>query len=178
MDVRFIAATNKDLKNMVDKGDFREDLYYRLNVIPINIPPLRERKEDIIPLAELYSKKIAKKRGGELKFTPEAKEALLQYSWPGNVRELENIIERIAILNTSNKVLKEDLPITKSNPDATGSSLNEKLDMYECEIMREAIKNCNSTREVAKVLNISQTSVVRKLKKHKLDLNKNHIDPN
>jgi Nif-specific regulatory protein len=98
VDVRIIAATNRDLSGAAADGSFREDLYYRLNVFPIRIPPLRDRSEDIVPLVDFFCAKICREYGCGLKFTGPALEALVSYSWPGNVREMENLIERLAII--------------------------------------------------------------------------------
>jgi DNA-binding NtrC family response regulator len=112
VDVRILAATNQDLAAMVKSGEFRDDLYYRLNVIPITLPPLRERTDDILPLAEYFLQRLSKKH--DKKFTPlsqETRNVLKSYPWPGNVRELENAIERAAILATSESINPEDLPV-------------------------------------------------------------------
>lgn len=111
VDARIIAATNRNLEELVENGEFREDLYYRLNVIPIWLPPLRERREDIPVLSEYFLNKIAEELGCEpKKLSGEAMDALIHYSWPGNIRELENVMERINILADDREVQKEDLP--------------------------------------------------------------------
>lgn len=111
VDARIIAATNRNLEELVENGEFREDLYYRLNVIPIWLPPLRERREDIPVLSEYFLNKIAEELGCEpKKLSGEAMDALIHYSWPGNIRELENVMERINILADGREVQKEDLP--------------------------------------------------------------------
>jgi transcriptional regulator with GAF, ATPase, and Fis domain len=108
---RLIAASNKDLGKLVESGKFRDDLYYRLKVFPIEIPPLRERPEDILPLAEHFLRKAQKKISGSAKrFSPEAAAALKAYSWPGNVRELEHTVERILILASQAEIKLEDVP--------------------------------------------------------------------
>jgi two-component system response regulator FlrC len=108
LDFRVIATTNKDIDKLIREGHFRKDLYYRLNVIPVKVPPLRSRMEDIFPLAIYFIKKVAKREGlREKKMGEQAKNALLKYSWPGNVRELENIIERAMILSDGDEILPE-----------------------------------------------------------------------
>ncbi len=110
VDVRVIASTNRDLKRLVEEGLFREDLYYRLSVIPIKIPPLRERKEEIVPLAEYFVERFATMYGrGKMTLSEDAKKELVDYHWPGNVRELENVIERAVILASSSEITAEDL---------------------------------------------------------------------
>jgi len=112
-DIRIIAATNKELLSMVKENEFREDLYYRINVINIKLPPLRERRLDIAPLAESFALRFGKKNGKKIKgFDPEALNILARYNFPGNIRELENIIERAAILAQTEWITKEDLPKT------------------------------------------------------------------
>ena len=110
MDIRFVCATNRDLEKMVDEGTFRKDLYYRLNVIPIAIPPLRERKDDIFGLTLTFLGKFCKKYGRSLSFAPAAMDCLYEYSWPGNVRELENVVERLVVLTQTSLIEKLDLP--------------------------------------------------------------------
>lgn len=110
VDVRIIAATNQNLLQQVQAGNFREDLYYRLNVFPIEIPPLRERKEDILPLTDYFVEKFNKKLEVSLSMTQEVKEILLRYEWPGNIRELENLIERMMLLAKGNEITVNEIP--------------------------------------------------------------------
>ncbi len=127
IDVRIIAATNKDLEKEVANGNFREDLFYRLNNIQIHIPPLRQRPDDIMPLLEHYLKGLCEKENKQIKsFSPDAKELLKAYQWPGNVRELQNMIGRAFYLSTSNVIQKEDLPkyILKDDLPISNSILN------------------------------------------------------
>ncbi len=125
MDVKFISATNRDLKEMVAKNEFREDLYYRLNVFPINIPPLRDRRDDILLIGISILSKWAKKLKKEVTgFSLEAQQVLLNYDWPGNVRELENVISRAAVVTATDKILPSDLNLT---PILTESSLRGAL---------------------------------------------------
>ena len=124
VEVRIIAATNKDLEKEVKEGRFREDLFFRLNVIPIKLPPLRERKEDIPLLAQFFLKKICQREGIEEKrLSPEALKILTEYSWPGNIRELENFIERLVILTEGEVIEVEDLSLEvlhlKNKPQKT-----------------------------------------------------------
>ena len=119
VDVRIIAATNKDLAEQVAAGAFREDLYYRLNVVPLFVPPMRERREDILPLARYFLHKHAKSAGRRVpRLHPEAEEALVEHSWPGNVRELQNVVERAVILTDSEVLRREDLDLVPAQPFA------------------------------------------------------------
>lgn len=124
-DVRILAATNKDLETEVERGNFREDLFYRLNVVRVHIPPLRHRREDVRPLAEFFLKDVSAKKGGPaLRLSEDAIALLESYNWPGNVRELENTIQRACVLATTNVLLPKDIPLStatnnRSEPEAT-----------------------------------------------------------
>ena len=167
VDVRVIAATNKDLTALVRAGKFREDLYYRLNVINVIIPPLRERKDDIPELAAYflrqYSRKLSKSIAG---FRPDAREALTRYHWPGNVRELENVIERSVILCDTEEVGPEDLSVP-ADSFVEGSNSPLSLDEMEKEhivrILREA--DGNQSR-ASQILGIDRKTLYLKLKKY------------
>jgi Nif-specific regulatory protein len=120
VDVRIIAATNKDLTEATSLGEFRQDLYYRLNVFPILVPPLRERKEDIVGLLNFFSRSLAREYGSELHFSPKAISALIYYCWPGNVREMENLLERLAIISENGLIDVDDLaPYLKNTVNET-----------------------------------------------------------
>ncbi|HUU50569.1 MAG TPA: sigma 54-interacting transcriptional regulator, partial [Nitrospinota bacterium] len=112
VDVRVVAATNQDLEVAVREGRFREDLYYRLNVVPISLPPLRERREDIPLLISYFLRKFTTLGLGEKYITPKARKLLLNHSWKGNVRELENVLKRAVVLSSSNTIVPDDLPLT------------------------------------------------------------------
>ncbi|HEX5035491.1 MAG TPA: sigma-54 dependent transcriptional regulator, partial [bacterium] len=111
VDVRLLAATNRDLKALAQEGKFREDLYYRLNVIPIQLPALRDRLEDLPLFVELFLKRYNRKFGRSLRFTPDAISVLCHYGWPGNIRELENLVERMVAIHPSDNIFAEDIPI-------------------------------------------------------------------
>jgi len=122
-DVRVLAATNKDLEAEVAKGTFREDLFYRLNVVRIHIPPLRERREDVVPLAEFFLHRISnRRRGMAMRFTEDALSFLEAYDWPGNVRELENTIQRACALSNSDVLLPSDIPLGTNSQRHPGAS--------------------------------------------------------
>lgn len=180
VDVRVIAATNRDLEKALEEGKFREDLYYRLNVIPIYIPPLRERKEDIPLLIDHFIKKFSRENKIPwLEISPEALELCMQYDWPGNVRELENAIENAIVLGEGNVILPEHLPFSwmQKQPARThfdfinnsGSSFKEKIEAAEKAILKHAIDQAGGNKsEAAKSLDISLRTMRYKIKKYKL----------
>jgi len=181
VDVRIISATNQNLKQKAKEGTFREDLFYRLNVIPIHMPPLRKRKEDIPILTQFFFEKYSKKFSKKIyKMSNYAIEILLKYRFPGNVRELENIIERSVALETSNIVLPENLAMSDVGPadfekmiDFTfpdeGLNLNENMAKIERNLIKKAIEKANGSRtKAAELLQISVDSLRYRLEK--LDL--------
>lgn len=176
IDVRLVAATNKDLRKMVDEGTFREDLYYRLHVIPIFIPPLKERKEDIFPLVDHFVKLVNKKYKMTKQINEEVKAFMYQYEWPGNIRELSNLIERLLVVTKENEITIDHLPqeykSTIDNlhiPSLPNLSLKEAVEQAEKSIILQASKKCKSTYELAKMLETSQPTIFRKIKKYKID---------
>ncbi|PEK01219.1 sigma-54 interaction domain-containing protein [Bacillus toyonensis] len=166
VDVRIVAATNRDLSEMVKRGTFRKDLYYRLNVIPISIPPLRERTEDILPLVYHYLQHFNKKYGRDVKLVPSTLQMFVGYPWEGNNREIENVIERI-VITADDIVTIEDLPIAmqESTVEQSGQSLYKMLEEVERNIILKAYKTCGSSYKVAEFLKISQSAATRKIKK-------------
>jgi transcriptional regulator with PAS, ATPase and Fis domain len=166
---RIIAATNVDLFENIKKGLFREDLYFRLAVITIKLPPLRDRKEDIPLLCRLFLNKLNKKLGKEvLGITIPAKKMLLSYDWPGNVRELENVIERAILITTANFIRQEDLPQYLQHIK-TDSNTNLKLDTVEKEHIQKLLMTTGSNRtKTASLLGISRRALLRKINKYGL----------
>ncbi len=160
-DVRVVAATNVDLRAALEQGTFREDLYYRLNVVPMNIPPLRERKEDIPYLVEHFAKKF----GGEI--SESALERLTAYHWPGNVRELENVVERSILLASGPLVEADDIKIemgaSRARPAAASDGFLPEgmtLDQYEQSIIREALKRANGNKsQAARLLGLTRNAL-------------------
>lgn len=174
VDVRIIAATNKDLQEMVKEKRFREDLYYRLNVIPIDIPPLRERKEDIYPLIKYYLDKVNEKYNKYHDLDPRTISILLDYEWPGNIRELENMIERLIVTADEEVITPDQLPNHLFVEEATKNdnediSLKEWLEVKEKEIIETMYNKYNSSYKVAEVLKISQSSANRKIRKYRAE---------
>lgn len=174
VDIRVIAATKVDLQKMVDEGKFRADLFYRLNVIPIYVPPLRERREDIHILIEHFIKIYSQDK--PLQFAPSVIKRLIDYSWPGNVRELRNIIERLALISEG-EVIKENLlpdellgsPQPLVNPLSENEPLNEILEKTEIIILRNAIsKTSGNQTKTAKLLKIPISTLRSKLQKYGL----------
>jgi len=181
VDVRVIAATHRDLEEEITKGNFREDLYYRLNVIPVKIPPLRARKSDIPILIKHFLKNLSKKKGHLVEgISNKAMEILINYHWPGNVRELENLIERLVILNGKGVIEKEDLPaaITRLSPKEdntnvtlpeTGIDLNTTVNQLEKELIIQALDKSNWVKnKAAKLLHLKRTTLVEKMKKNNI----------
>ncbi|OFD49153.1 sigma-54 interaction domain-containing protein [Bacillus mycoides] len=166
VDVRIVAATNRDLSMMVKQGTFRKDLYYRLNVIPISIPPLRDRTEDILPLIYHYLQHFNKKYGRDVKLAPSTLQMFVGYSWEGNNREIENVIERI-VITADDFVTVEDLPLSmqETTVEQSGQSLYRMLEEVERNIILKAYKTYGSSYKVAEFLQISQSAATRKIKK-------------
>jgi DNA-binding NtrC family response regulator len=168
VDVRVIAATNKNLTESMEKGSFRTDLFYRLNVIPLFIPPLRERNEDVPLLANRFLEDCARKAGKSFQgYTDEALEALVDYSWPGNVRELENAVERSVVLAKGEWITLMDLPSGIRQPMEDRSDM--KLSLYENErlYILKTLAECNWNKKLtASVLGINRSSLYSKLKKY------------
>lgn len=166
IDVRVIAATNADLRAALEQGRFREDLYYRLNVVPINIPPLRERKEDIPYLAAHFAEKLGREvRGEACRLKPEAVEKLLSYSWPGNVRELENVIERSIVLSQSGELgpadIKLDLAPKSRAPEETRFLPDGMtLEQFEQMIIQEALRRAEGNKShAARLLGLTRNAL-------------------
>jgi len=174
IDVRIITATNKDLKKEIEQGNFREDLFYRLNVVPITIPPLRERREDIIPLALTFIQYFNHELHRSFKgISEDAAKVLLAHDWPGNVRELRNVIERIMALNQSEEILLEHLPLEIKSSNAKFPILKDSvektefisLNELEKKYIKEVLKFTGGNKsKAAKILGIHLTSLFRKLK--------------
>ena len=178
-DFRLIAATNKDLEKLTKENKFREDLFYRLNVIQINIPSLRERKDDIPLLVNFFIEKYNKKYNTNKRLDPKVLDVFSEYKWPGNVRELENIIERLVVTIDKALIEKSDLPSFFSNQDYQNVQIDQVLplknsiDNLEKQLLGKVYEIHKNTYKVAEVLGISQSSVVRKLKKYKININSN-----
>jgi transcriptional regulator with PAS, ATPase and Fis domain len=182
VDVRIIAATNQDLEKAIEEKRFREDLFYRINVIPTHLPPLRERKVDIPILANHFLAKFNKmKRKGVARITPEAMEYLLKYSWPGNVRELENLIEMLVVLKEEGEIAVADLPekiamvpsrgAVSSGIEITdeGINYNAHVDQLEKDMLARALEKAGGAKnKAAKLLNLNRTTFVEKLKRFKI----------
>jgi two-component system nitrogen regulation response regulator NtrX len=173
VDARVIASTNKDLEEEISKGNFREDLFYRLNVIPFFVPALRERKEDIPLLARFFLKEFAAAYGRRLReITDEAVETLMRYSWPGNVRELRNVIERIVIMNpTTTKFERKHLPplIYRDGSRRSGttefSTLHQARDAYERDyILKKLDESHGNVTRTAEVLGLERSHLYRKMR--------------
>jgi two-component system response regulator HydG len=171
-DVRLVAATNRDLPQAVRQGSFRSDLFYRLNVIPVQIPPLREREEDIPLLVEHFAASIRARSGREIEgFSEEAMTALVRYPWPGNVRELENLIERIVVMNRDKTVGYRDLPATLREAARRGEPVDETGTLAELERSRiiEALREAVGNKKLAATrLGIHRSTLYAKMRRHGL----------
>ena len=172
LDIRVITATHRDLEQMVKRGTFREDLYFRLNVIRIHIPSLKERKDDIVPLAEHFLKVYAQKNSRQVKgFSPQAKDALLKYNYPGNVRELENAIEAAVVLTRNEAIDIDDLPFAFHSQSGAYTyeetdPLPVKLEIIEKRMVTEALRKTGGNQsQAARMLGISEKNIRDRLKK-------------
>ncbi len=178
LNIRVISATNTDLEEEVRKGGFREDLYYRLNVIPLQLPPMRERKEDLLPLTSHFLDKFCHKMGRSLMtLTKPAIDALERYRWPGNVRELENVVERLVALTEHDQILPEDLPIEITELAAgskgacldfspNGIDLPAAMEEIERKLIIKALENSGGVKaRAAKMLGLNRTTLVEKMKR-------------
>lgn len=178
-DIRIIAATNANLLELVRQGKFRHDLYYRLNILPMNVPPLRERKEDIFPLLHHNLQKFNTKHNQKRRFSADVLDLLHHYEWPGNVRELENLVERIVITAKTDEILITDLPEELRSINELDEniltlgghlSLNERMEKIEIEIITNALKLHKTTRKTASALGITQSLLMRRIKKYEIQL--------
>jgi len=187
VDVRLITATNKDLIQLIKKGGFREDLYYRINVVPIILPPLRERKEDIPLLVDHFIKKFNEENHKNVKgVQPEALELMINYEWPGNVRELENLMERVIALTPNEYIQPKELPFSLVNVSKS-NGLKESIlsgqipflkaeEEFEKEVILDALKRSNNVQShAAAILGISRR--ILKYKMDKLGISQNRVKP-
>lgn len=175
VDVRIIAATNRDLKEQVDQGRFRQDLFYRLNVIPIPIPALRQRREDIPALALHFLENVARERKLEKRLEPEVLAAMEAYDYPGNVRELWNIIERMVVMSEGQLISMADLPVELKKPAAApgqlwsgGLNIKQAVQELEVQMIKSALTRHKSVGEAAKALGVHTSTLWRKMMKHGL----------
>jgi Nif-specific regulatory protein len=175
VDVRVVAATNCDLEKALAGGSFREDLYYRLNVFPIFIPPLRVRKADVLPLADHFAEKYAREHGKSIKrISTPAIDLLAGYHWPGNVRELENTIERAVLMADGEVIHGHHLPPTLQTAEATGTvvsaSLSTAVEAFERSLIEDALKSTRGNRsKAARLLGTTERVISYKVKKYGMD---------
>ncbi len=174
VDVRVISATNRDIAKEVAEGRFREDLYYRLNVVQIHMPALKERKEDIPLLTRYFVNRFGHERGHqEMKISEKAMEKMLEYNWPGNVRELANAIERAVVMGNNQEILPEDLPIFRSKTDQpglqVGLTLKEALDRFKKEFIILNLNHTSGNRsKAAKIMDIQRTYLSRLISQYQI----------
>jgi len=184
VDFRLISATNQDLKEKIKEGTFREDLFYRLNVIPINVPPLRERKSDIPILVNHFLKELREHNKTSVKrFSDKAMERLMQYHWPGNVRELKNLVERLSVLKQQGIIELDDIPssmgisvIPQMKPLVDinikkGISFHTQVAEFERRLLLEALEQTSWVKEkAAKLLKLKRTTLIEKMKRREIPL--------
>ncbi len=168
IDIRIIATSNKDLKKMVEDGLFRRDFYYRLNVVSINIPPLRERREDIVALAGTFLNRANEKYKRSKFLEPSAITRLEAYEWPGNVRDLEHTVERLVIIGDQSEITGEDIEMAingdRVSPVKEMPYLQDMMDAYERQLLENAAKKYKTSRKMAEALGVSQPTILRKMK--------------
>ena len=177
LDVRILAATNRDLEEMLKEGRFREDLYYRLMVFPIRVPPLRERMDDISGLTELFLRQLNQKYGTDKRFSREALQILLEYQWPGNIRELKNVVERAYIISSEDWILPNCLPMIQNRTREAGTfggmpagfGLSAYLEQLEWNYINEAYEKYGNIRDAAASLGMAAATFARKKNKHVKD---------
>ncbi|MFC0186774.1 sigma-54 interaction domain-containing protein [Fictibacillus aquaticus] len=169
VDVRIIAASHKDLAEMVQNGLFREDLYYRLSVVPITLPPLRSRRKEIIPFVQYYLNAFNKKYQFTKEFSIEALDVLTEYTWPGNIRELINLVERLVVTTNTDQIDAKDLPegvkTRRSEKNEESTSLKDAVEHVERQLITKALKKYKTTRKAAEALDVSQSTIVQKMKR-------------
>jgi len=169
VDVRVIAATNRDIKKAVADGSFREDLYYRLDVIQVKLPPLRERKEDILGLVEHFLERLGAELQRNLRVSPDAMAALLAHDWPGNVRELRNVLERGAVVAQGDVIRHEDLGLAESASRSPAPTSLSSLDEVEKRHIAVILAHCSgNVSQSARVLGIDRVTLYNKMKKYQL----------
>lgn len=178
VDIRIIAATNKNLKEMVLKGKFRQDLYYRLNVIPIKLPPLRERKEDVFEFVQYFLKVYNRKHGYRKRLSPEAVHILCDYEWPGNVRELSNIMERLVVVTPSPVIGEDDvllaipdyqaIKLQRADMIEKGMTHQSAMEAFEETYFRYIMEKGLTLKKTADLIGLSESTLKRKLKKYGL----------
>jgi PAS domain S-box-containing protein len=172
VDVRLVAATNSDLESKVEQGTFRKDLWYRLNVVPIDLPSLSERSDDVFPLVALFLQRLANRHKVAKSINQHTMEFLSRYHYPGNVRELENILEHSYVLSQSNEITLSDLPqnildtVSPVRTSQTTTNLKRSLDAVESECLSSACRRYKTQKQIASALGTSQPTVARLLKKH------------
>jgi PAS domain S-box-containing protein len=175
VDVRIISATNQNLRELIEKGKFREDLYYRLQVVPILIPPLRERNADIVPLIKLFLSRLNSYYDLNKNISPSGLRCLLEYSWPGNVRELENTIERLIVTSDSEIIDCDDVQHSL-NTDGKINDINlshkETMEEYEKKLIHSYASNYSTIRDMAKYAKIDESTLRKKIKRYGINLTK------
>ena len=169
VDVRILAATNQDLKKAISENRFREDLFYRLNVISIHVPPLRERKDDIPLLVKAFIRRYCLEMNKDIvKITPSALKLLIDYDWPGNVRELENVIERALVIGRSKEIVTDDLPFSRK--ELLSAEMPKSLKSMEKVHIKTILEEMNwNISKTARLLEVDRQTLYNKIKKYKIE---------
>ena len=177
MDVRIIAATNKDLQQAIRRNEFREDLFYRLNVVPIHMPPLRERREDIEPLVQNFLRRYNRKYNKQIELLADAMQLLIAYDWPGNIRELQNVVERLVVISQTDVIdtrvvammLGAGHELPQDTPEDSGYDLKAATAAVESRLIRKALEDFPSLRKAAAALGIDHSTLIKKCRKYGIE---------
>lgn len=172
VDIRVIAATNQNLEKLIEEGEFREDLYYRLKVIPITIPPLRDRKADIVPMIMSFTSRLNSYYEMDKSISPSGISVLLDYPWPGNVRELENVIERLMVTSEGDEITEEEVRfcLVSKEEKHTRKTYKEKVDEFEIKLIRSLSTQAESIKEMAEIADINESTLRKKIKRYDLNI--------
>ncbi len=177
VDVRIIAATNKDLQQAIRRNEFREDLFYRLNVVPIHMPPLRERREDIEPLVQNFLRRYNRKYNKQIELLADAMQLLIAYDWPGNIRELQNVVERLVVISQTDVIdtrvvammLGAGHELPQDTPEDSGYDLKAATAAVESRLIRKALEDFPSLRKAAAALGIDHSTLIKKCRKYGIE---------
>ena len=171
VDIRVVAATNRELEKEVREGRFRDDLYYRLNVVSLKVPPLRERIDDILPIATKFTNSFNKLYGQNKKLTYDLVSELEDYPWPGNIRELKNVIENMVVVSQNEYLRSGDLPWGRDSGEILDEqpTLKAAMEDFEKRFLQKAKERWKTTEKIGEMLDVNQSTISRKLRKYGID---------